>query len=103
MFVGRKQELDELNKRFLGRKKEFGVIYGRRRIGKSYLINEFLKDKKNLFYQAKEDSKFGNLKSLSYEIDKLIGLPNTFVFESYESAIDALIEHTKEERFVFCN
>ena len=101
MFVGRKQELDELNKRFFGTKKEFGVIYGRRRIGKSYLINEFLKDKNSLFYQAKEDSKFGNLKSLSYEIDKLIDLPNTFIFESYESAIDALIEHTKEERFVF--
>ena len=49
MFVGRKKELNELNFRFNNSKKEFGVIYGRRRIGKSTLINEFLKDKSNIF------------------------------------------------------
>lgn len=101
MFVGRKRELNELNDRFYDDKKQFGVIYGRRRIGKSFLINEFLKDKKNLFYQAKEDSKYGNLKSLSYEINKIIGLPDNFVFDSYESAIDAIVKYAKDDRFAF--
>lgn len=35
MFYGREKELKELELRYSGNKKEFGVLYGRRRIGKS--------------------------------------------------------------------
>lgn len=100
MFVGRSKELEELNKRYYGNKKEFGVIYGRRRIGKSTLINEFLKNKESLFYQAKKDSVYGNLRSFSYEICKLLELPKSFIFSSMEEAFDALIEYAKSDRFV---
>lgn len=100
MFIGRKKELKELNFRFNNSKKEFGVIYGRRRIGKSTLINEFLKDKPNIFFQAKKDSLYGNLRSFSYEIDKLLDLPKSFVFSSMEEAFDSLIEYAKGKRFV---
>ena len=100
MFIGRKKELKELNFRFNNSKKEFGVIYGRRRIGKSTLINEFLKDKPNIFFQAKKDSMYGNLRSFSYEIDKLLDLPKSFVFSSMEEAFDSLIEYAKGKRFV---
>jgi AAA+ ATPase superfamily predicted ATPase len=100
MFIGRKKELSELNLRFNTSKKEFGVIYGRRRIGKSTLINEFLKDKPNIFFQAKKDSIYGNLRSFSYEIDKLLDLPKSFVFSSMEEAFDSLIEYAKGKRFV---
>ena len=100
MFIGRKKELKELNFRFNNSKKEFGVIYGRRRIGKSTLINEFLKDKPNIFFQAKKDSSYGNLRSFSYEIDKLLDLPKSFVFSSMEEAFDSLIEYAKGKRFV---
>ena len=37
------------------------VIYGRRRIGKSTLITEFLKNKKNIFYTATKVGKNRNL------------------------------------------
>ena len=49
MFIGRKRELKTLQE--LYQKEGFGmsVIYGRRRIGKSTLIAEFTKDKKNRF------------------------------------------------------
>lgn len=100
MFIGRKKELNELNFRFNNSKKEFGIIYGRRRIGKSTLINEFLKDKPNIFFQAKKDSIYGNLRSFSYEIDKLLDLPKSFVFSSMEEAFDSLIEYAKGKRFV---
>ena len=56
MFVGRKKELDALNSRYKSNRKEFGVLYGRRRIGKSSILNEFLKDKdtfNKLGYKAK--------------------------------------------------
>ncbi len=51
-------------------------------------------------YQAKKDSLYGNLKLLSYEINKLLNLPNSFVFNSYEEAFDSIIKYAKNERFI---
>ena len=45
MFVAREKELDKLNKRYQSDTMEFIVVYGRRRVGKTALINEFVKDK----------------------------------------------------------
>ena len=41
---------------------QFVVIYGRRRIGKTALINEFLKDKKAIYFTAIEENKEDNLR-----------------------------------------
>ena len=46
MFVGRERELASLNHLYASDKFEFAVIYGRRRVGKTALINQFIKDKK---------------------------------------------------------
>ena len=70
MFRGRSRELTELNERFLMNTKQFGIIYGRRRIGKSALIERFMKDKPGLLFQAKVDNSYGNLRSFSYEIGR---------------------------------
>ncbi len=100
MFVGRKEELKFLNEKFHGSRKEFGVIYGRRRIGKTTLIREFLSDKSNLFFQAKKDSIYGNLRSFSYEVNKVLKLPSHYVFPSFSEAFDALIANANGKRFV---
>ena len=50
MFVGRHQELEQLNQAYQENDFQFTVIYGRRRIGKTSLINEFLKNKKSIYY-----------------------------------------------------
>lgn len=100
MFVGRKKELDALNSLYKSNRKEFGVLYGRRRIGKSSILNEFLKDKKGILFQAKQDNSYGNLKSFSYEVDHLLNLPDTFVFASWQHAFKSIQEYAKNERFV---
>ncbi len=43
-FIGRKKELAKLNEEY-NRSGGFVVVYGRRRMGKTTLIKEFLKDK----------------------------------------------------------
>lgn len=48
-FIGREQELQALEKEYV-RDGGFVVIYGRRRVGKTTLIKEFLKKKNNTFY-----------------------------------------------------
>ena len=43
MFIGREKELGNLNRLYTSDKFEFAVIYGRRRVGKTTLLNEFCK------------------------------------------------------------
>ena len=54
MFIGRKRELSELNRLYNSDKFEFAVIYGRRRVGKTELINQFINDKKAIYFTGVE-------------------------------------------------
>lgn len=61
MFVGREQELASLEEFYAKDGIGMTVIYGRRRIGKSTLITEFVKDKKTVFIrqQNRKNQKSG--------------------------------------------
>lgn len=52
MIVGRKKELRALERVYQSKTAEFVVLYGRRRVGKTYLIREFFSNKECLFFQA---------------------------------------------------
>ena len=52
-FIGRKQELQFLERMYSSPSSEFVPIYGRRRIGKSELILEFIKDKPAVYFSGK--------------------------------------------------
>lgn len=52
MFVGRDEELRYLKDKYDSTQSEFVVIYGRRRIGKTALIKEFIRNRKHTFYSA---------------------------------------------------
>ena len=43
-IIGRKQEIAELTRRYESGRAEFIAVYGRRRVGKTFLINEVLGD-----------------------------------------------------------
>lgn len=65
MFVGRERELKKLQSLYNGNQFQFVVFYGRRRVGKTTLINEFIKDKEAVYYMAIEGTKKENLAGLS--------------------------------------
>ena len=44
VVIGRKQEIAELNRRLKSGRAEFIAVYGRRRVGKTFLINEVFRD-----------------------------------------------------------
>jgi uncharacterized protein len=44
-IIGRKTEQETLQRLFLSNKSEFVILYGRRRVGKTFLINQIFKDK----------------------------------------------------------
>ncbi|MEA1968728.1 MAG: ATP-binding protein [Thermodesulfobacteriota bacterium] len=49
MFFGRRDELALLSEKYLSKKSELVVIYGRRHIGKTTLIKKFLEKKTYVF------------------------------------------------------
>ena len=49
-FIGREKELNKLNKMYQSDNLEVAVIYGRRRVGKTTLINRFCEGKRNIFF-----------------------------------------------------
>lgn len=65
MFVGRSREIEKLNALYNSDQFEFAVFYGRRRVGKTTLINAFLEQKKSVYYMAVEGTKKENLAGLS--------------------------------------
>ena len=54
-FIGRTKELSDLEQEY-NNSHSFVVIYGRRRIGKTALIQEFIKNKPALYFLATEES-----------------------------------------------
>lgn len=97
MFLGRKRELEELNKRFESNKLEFGILYGPRRIGKTSLLNEFLKDKPHIYFQAKQANDYDNLLDFSHEIGKFFKLGDNFTFNNIGFALEYISNNIKEK------
>ena len=102
-FYCRKEEIRKLNKRYADDKFECIVIYGRRRVGKTALINEFCKGKPTIFFSALNTTEKENLEALSksimsFERPDMESAPE---FRSYAAALDELTILSKEKRIVF--
>lgn len=65
MFVGREKEL---NRMYKSNNFQFAVIYGRRRIGKTALIQKFIEDKEAIYFVGLEENAHDNLVRLSTAI-----------------------------------
>ena len=63
-FIGRQIELAKLNSEY-NRDSSFVVIYGRRRVGKTTLIKEFLKKKTAFYFLATEELESQSMKRLA--------------------------------------
>ena len=101
-FYGRTEELKKLNRRYTGDRFECIVIYGRRRVGKTALINEFCKDKPTIFFSALNTTGKENLDAFSKAIwvYERPGMESTPVFPDYDAAFAELTALTQEKRIV---
>ena len=89
MFIGREKELNTLKEFYEKDGMALTVIYGRRRIGKSTLIAEFVKNKRTIFYTATKIGKNRNLELFSKQVVELL-MPDVdgFSFHSTEAVFD---------------
>jgi len=81
-FIGREKEMELLNREF-GRESSLVIIKGRRRVGKSRLITEFLKGKDHLYYEVDNESRQSILASLGRTISGEINIR----FERWSDAL----------------
>lgn len=100
-FIGRKEELKKLNKVISSEEMSFALIYGRRRVGKSELVNQAIaKSKvKNLYYECKQVAQESNVNGLSEIVSETLGLPK-LGFTDIESLLNYIFESSTKEKMV---
>lgn len=101
MFIGRGHELDSLNILFESDRFEFVVIYGRRRVGKTALINQFISNKKAIYFMGVESNAKQNLENLSSNILEYgTGVPAETAFLSFQAALEYVFKLAEKERLI---
>ena len=103
MFIGRNEELRSLTEYYNSGRYECAVIYGRRRVGKTELISEFVRDKKHIFFTAVEGTYRKNLEILSKAI--ISGLEggvriSSPTFADFSDCLEHIYHHSEEKLIV---
>ena len=101
LFVDRGPELGFLKERLGSNEPEFVVIYGRRRVGKTKLVLEFLREERGIYLLATEEGDRENIRAFATEFGKLLGDDgfSKATYPDWSSLFDSLCNHaafTKE-------
>lgn len=99
-FINREKERAFLEKEYAKSTASLVVIYGRRRIGKTALIKEFVKDKSALFFLATEESESENRNAFKQLVSEYVGddLIASSNIGDWESLFRLIVEKGNDER-----
>ncbi len=101
MFIGREKELGNLDRLYASDKFEFAVIYGRRRVGKTAIINEFTKGKTSIYFTGVETNEKQNLENFSKCILEHVTKKSVNTsFSSFQTALEYIFELAEEEKII---
>ena len=97
MFVGRDKELSFLNEKYAEKSGNFILIYGRRRIGKTALVNKFIEDKKAIYLLATMEERNQIIRRFTQEISQFFNDELMFdnPFSDWDSFFKYMIEKIK--------
>ncbi len=107
MFVARDRELASLEYAYASTSFQFAVVYGRRRVGKTSILREFVRDKAHvIFFTAQESSAAVNLDLLSRLLSDSSGvlydLSTSYPrYASFADAFEKVFSLAREERVIF--
>ena len=101
MFYGRENERKKLCTMFHSDGQMISLIYGRRRIGKSELIKQVLKetDIKSVYYECKQTTEQNNVDSLAELIGEAFDFPKP-AFENMEVLLRFLFQKSEKEPMI---
>ena len=88
-FIGRSNELNTMNRMFRKDGFEMLILYGRRRVGKTTLLNRFAADKNALYYTGIESKDEENLREFGSEVLRHFdpSMPEGVGFRSYQDIL----------------
>lgn len=96
MFVGRDHELETLESLYARDRFDMVVVYGRRRVGKTSLIDEFARGKRTLYFTALQQSSALNLRGFSEAAYRFFGMPEGLPgFASWQAAFSFVVERAR--------
>lgn len=101
MFVNRESELNFLINKYRNKGFDFIVIYGRRRVGKTELVKQFIKDKKNIYFLADKRGTEFNVERFKEKISELLGEPKVEL-KTFEEIFSYLLKKIGEEKLIIC-
>jgi AAA+ ATPase superfamily predicted ATPase len=103
MFFGREFELGELEKQYSSNNFEFPVIYGRRRVGKTELISEFIKDKKAIYVQGVIGTPKQNLENIAKAIHQFESesFLSNVQYLDIQATFDDMTKIMQKEKIIF--
>lgn len=101
-FIGRVDEIKQINNVLSNDNQSNILMYGRRRIGKSYLINHVLNNysNKKIYYQCKRIDIKNTLSELSDIIRNVLNILYPLYFNDFDTLFDFLFEY--KEKIVLC-
>ena len=98
-FTGRSAELDGLQRRYEQAAAQSVLMYGRRRVGKSYLLEQFTTGKPTIFYQATQQTEASELAGFTGTVRSILGesaLPPGYDFPGWGEALSFLSNRGRE-------
>lgn len=98
-LIGREKELSILEKFWSQEGYNLGIVYGRRRIGKSFLLKKFAEKKRAILFQA-TTNQTNNLAELASQISKLYHTSTYITYSSYEAFFDDLANIAQNEKLL---
>ena len=103
IFIGRKKELKLLEELYNSQKFEMLILHGRRRIGKSYLLNHFSKKYQNntVFFTADKSAEKSNVKGFCEDLNNVLKF-GTFLnsFETWKDVFSFFKDIELKQRLV---
>lgn len=97
-MIGRKEELKRLEQLYQSDKFEFLVMYGRRRVGKTTLLQEFATHHRVIFYAAQEKNDSLNLQDFSRTIQQYFDGQPIAPFGSWEDAFSYITKKSADSK-----
>ena len=99
-MIGRMQEMNQLERMYTSARFEFMVMYGRRRIGKTTILQEFSKTHKTIYFSAQEKNDALNLQDFSRLVQEYFDGNFISNFANWEDALNYLGRKSQDQRIV---
>lgn len=102
MFINRDDELKVLESEYTKKGATFTVIYGRRRVGKTALISEYIRDKRHIYLYATEGNIAQQLLGFTKQIKAFVEprVAKNLSFASFTDAFEFLAELGLESKLI---